>query len=213
MPMRVRQLRQCLVEDADVVGGGVRPGVAGAQPPGEELRVLSRNASMGCNPKVSLNVAAAASLSLWQMTIEALYRSPARAGRDRRRAPAGTARHAPSDCRAHTTSRARARAAPTAARAASSSWSSSRQHVESEATDPNNAAWSASTAMSEIVLRPPSATATARSTRIQPRSWWAHGRRSPPSAAGSSLVSVVCQPRRQAAATRHARPPRPRPSR
>ena len=40
------------------------------------------------------------------------------------------------------------------ARPASSSWSSRRQHVESEATDPNNAAWSASTAMSEIVLAP-----------------------------------------------------------
>jgi hypothetical protein len=51
----------------------------------------------------------------------------------------------------------------------SSSRSSSRQHVESDATDPNSACWSGSTAISEIVVAP-SATATARSTNTRPGS-------------------------------------------
>jgi hypothetical protein len=62
--------------------------------------------------------------------------------------------------------------------------------VESEATGPNNAAWSASTAMSEIVVAP-SATATARSTSTRPGSWRAPERRSPLNASVSSPLFTL----------------------
>jgi len=67
---------------------------------------------------------------------------------------------------AQATSRARARAAATLASSRSPSASSSRQQVLSEATGPNSAAWSTSTAMSMIVCAP-SAIATASLPGIQ----------------------------------------------
>ena len=47
VPIPVRDLGQRLVKDGDVVGGGVRSGVAWAQLGGENSPVLSRNARSG----------------------------------------------------------------------------------------------------------------------------------------------------------------------
>ncbi|MDT7700258.1 MAG: hypothetical protein QOJ30_2583 [Pseudonocardiales bacterium] len=91
---------------------------------------------------------------------------------------------------AQTTSRAAALARATAPNPPGPRLSSSRQHVESDATDPNNAAWSASTATSEIVVAP-SATATAMSTSTRPGSCRARGLHRPASASLSWAVSVV----------------------
>jgi hypothetical protein len=167
------------------------PALPGRSWAARNSRVLSQNAARGWNPNVRLNVAAAASFSLWQMTIEA---STSITNRCRSRPATRTCGNARpswvSACWAHTSSRARARAAATAARVRSSSRSSSRQHVESDATCPNRACWSASTAMSEIVVAP-AATATARSTSTRPGSCRARGLRSPPSASDSSPVNVA----------------------
>lgn len=65
-----------------------------------------------------------------------------------------------------------------------------RQHVESDATDPNSSGWSTNTAMSEIVCAP-SAMAMARSTSTRPGSWRVRGRRSPLRHSDSSPVNVV----------------------
>jgi hypothetical protein len=87
-----------------------------------------------------LNVGAACSFSLWQITIEA-SRSITSPGRSRPAARAGGNGSPDTSPRcAHTISRAAARAEATAPNCRLSSWSSNRQHVESDATDPNNAA-------------------------------------------------------------------------
>jgi len=87
-----------------------------------------------------LNVGAASSFSLWQTTIEA-SRSITNPGSARPAARAGGNDCPDSSARcAHTTSRVAARARATAPNAAVSSRSSNRQHVESDATDPNNSA-------------------------------------------------------------------------
>ena len=102
--------------------------------------MLSQNASMGWNPKVFLNVGAACSFSLWQTTTDA-SRSITSPDSSRPAACAGgNGRPARSARCAHATSRAPARADAIALNPAVSSRSSSRQHVESDATAPNNAA-------------------------------------------------------------------------
>lgn len=68
--------------------------------------------------------------------------------------------------------------------------SSTRQHVESDATAPRSPACSTNTAMSEIVYAP-SATAIARSPRTRPGSWRPRARRSPLRPSESSPLSVV----------------------
>jgi hypothetical protein len=83
--------------------------------------------------------------------------------------------------------------------------SSSRQQVESEATDPNRAGWSARTAMS-LIASAPSAIATARSTSTRPGSCRGRGPRTPSSAALSSVVSVVVPARSATAGTGRATP-------
>ena len=87
-----------------------------------------------------MNVGAACSFSLWHTTIEA-SRSITSPGSSRPAARAGGNGSPDSSARcAQTTSRAAARAGATAPNRAVSRRSSSRQHVESDATAPNNAA-------------------------------------------------------------------------
>ena len=62
--------------------------------------------------------------------------------------------------------------------------------VESDATGPNNALWSPSTAMSAM-HSPPSAMLTARSASTRPGSWTARGRRKPASACDRSPVNEL----------------------
>lgn len=138
--VRVRDLRERGVEHSDVVGGGVRAGVATAQQPGEGLGGVIAEGGSGWYSKVPLNVVAACSFSEWQTTIEASM-SMTSTSRSQPATPAGgNARPWLLACWVYTTSRALARAAATEARPASSSRPSNRQQVESDATGPNNAA-------------------------------------------------------------------------
>ena len=164
----VGDLRQRQVEHGDVVGGGVRPGVArhGADRPA--LRRWRRGSTAaGGSRSVFFHVLAACSFSEWQTTIVA-SRSSTSPGIAYPATVEDSSRPVSAAC-AQATSRACARAARRAASAASSSAASTRHAVGSEATGPNRSGWLRSTARSEIAS-PPSASITARSTATRPGS-------------------------------------------
>jgi hypothetical protein len=156
-----------LVEHGDVVGGGVRPGVAATQHPCQELagvvaereqRVVAEGPLERRRRLLLLRVVDHdRRVQVDDQHVELMSGDPRR-----RERPAVVFRVLVPDHLPRPRS-SRCRAAATAASAVSSRRSSSRQHVESDATAPNSSACSPSTAISEIVVAP-SATATARST-------------------------------------------------
>jgi hypothetical protein len=91
---------------------------------------------------------------------------------------------------AHATARARARACAISSRSALVIAFSSRQQVESEATGPKTADWSANVAMS-LMHSPPSASITATSVSTRPGSCAVCGAGRCANAADSCAVSVV----------------------
>lgn len=162
MPVHVGDLRQGQVQDLDVVGGGVRPGVARAQHPGQGLAGGIQEAEQRVVAELIFHVLAADCFSEWHTTIEAST-SSTRPGTG---LPApievGSPPRSSAVC-AQASSRALARACRSSASRAVSIPSSTRHAVASEATGPNRPAWSRSTARSAMAS-PPSASITARST-------------------------------------------------
>ena len=142
VPVRVGDLGQRRVEHGDVVGGGVRSGVArAAAAAARNSPVLSRKPASGDSRTCCLNVGARLLLLAVthhdrgvQVDHQPGQHPPGRAS------PAGTPR--PVSRRAAPTPPPGPRPEPraTAPSARSSSRSSSRQHVESDATGPNNSA-------------------------------------------------------------------------
>ncbi len=125
----------------------LEPALPGRSRPVSASLVLSQNASTGWKPQVCLNVAAACSFSECAivMVASSSITSTGRPSRDSNGAPhtsdAGSAVPLTSARSAQATSRAVALAASIAFSSASPIAPSTRQHVESEATDPNTPGW------------------------------------------------------------------------
>src|SRR5262249_39972174 len=184
------QLRQPEPGHLDMVRGGIRSGVARPQHDGQRLPAPSgpwpANAVSGWKPKVFFQVGAACSFSECAITIVAsrsIVISP----------PSAPGAACPA--RSHACSRAAARAAriTVSARGASrASWLTRREITGSDATGPNSAGCSRSTATSAR-QSPPSGRATARSAMNFPGSRGAPAARHRPSPSDSRrLRPVTC---------------------
>jgi hypothetical protein len=190
----VGDLGEGLVEDGDVVGGGVRAGVARSQETCQGLagvvqeaqhRVVAEAAFVGGGGLFLLGVAGDQGGVDVQHQTRQFTSSGVRCGYRTSGCPPACSQ---------ATSRALARAARRAFRAAASMPASTRQAVGVEATEPNTSCWSRSTARSRIAS-PPSASITARSTATRPGSCPVPRGRSRCRASEKALVSVVASAR------------------
>lgn len=163
----VGDLGQRQVQHGDVVGGRIRPAVAGAQDAGEGFASGVQEARQRVVAETFLPGPGRGLLLEWQITMVASM-SSTRPGMVNPATVEDGSRPVSAVC-AHVSSRARARAARTRARDVSSMPSRTRHAVASEATGPNSALWLRSTARSPIASPPP-ASSTARSTATRPGS-------------------------------------------
>ena len=208
VPVGVGDLCEGLVEDGDVVGGGVRPGPALAQQPGQgfagvvqeaEQRVVAERLLPGRGRRFLLGVAdhdRGVDVQDQARDRPAGRRRPAAGRRGSRRAgPRRPPGPGPGPRAAGQQS-----TRPAAA--------SSRHAVGSDATGPNKSAWSRSTARSEMAS-PPSASITARSTAIRPGSCPLPLPQPGEARRRTRRSARSHRPDRPAAGRRHDRPPPP----
>ena len=183
-----RQLRQRLLQHGDVVGGGVRAGVAGPQHAGEMLAGLVEEAVQRMEAEAALAVRPATLLlgvALQQLRVEV--------ERDRLRARPQLPR--PALAR-------RGEPPRIAARSFSPSACSSRLAVDCDATWPNKSGCSASAPRSET-QSPPSTSIVARSTTTRPGI--VHRPTAKQMAQPARKLPLQPQPRRQLPQQRRAR--------